>query len=57
MSTETDKRCGTCKWYRAICATWGSCGIPVPDCLDIEDKAEMHATKAGTDCPCWEPKQ
>ena len=52
-----DQRCGTCKWFGPIdgCAPWGTCGVPVADCFDAEDKAEMHELKAGTKCPCWAP--
>jgi len=57
--SSPDQRCGTCKWWLAIdgCAPWGACGVPVAECFDAEDKAEMSGLLGGTTCPCWEAKE
>lgn len=57
--SEIERRCGTCKLWRAVdgAAPFGECAVPVADCFDDEDKAWMHESIGGTKCPCWEAKE
>lgn len=68
--TETDKCCGTCRWFTPckksdvfqILNRWGYCSAPVPVCVHIRDsrgdagKRDIMSIDEGTDCPCYERK-
>lgn len=58
--TETDRRCGACKWFlpRSIGAIGGDCLAQVPDCIDpIKCERDVMLLTEGATCPCWEANE
>lgn len=55
----TDKRCGTCASWIALAnrsTGWCNCALPpLPESVTCF-RAAM-ALNAGTNCPCWKPKE
>jgi len=52
MSSETPKRCGTCKWW-----AWNECTYgPYWLTKTLGDHCRCTDYDDGEDCPCWQPK-
>ena len=52
----TDKRCGTCRWWRVFHESTGECEAPLPMCVfDWSDRL-MRADE-GTRCPAWQAQE
>lgn len=62
MSSESDKRCGTCKWWSSEIdkhvygVEFRRCRAPLPECLCETDTYPMSAND-GESCPCHQRKE
>lgn len=70
--TQTDKRCGTCKWHDTdkcrdkagrLHKDWhGECSFEVVYPSSVSPHNRDRSSRymrpiSGTDCPCWTPKE
>jgi hypothetical protein len=65
--SETDKRCGTCKWWNCIGTNtdrqvrrWnatGGCNCSIPDSIVGEWERILTRDTEGKTCTAWQPKE
>lgn len=51
------RTCGNCWWWSKPepldKCRWGSCGCPMPMCVDVPVGEILYPNEDATDCPCW----